>query len=130
MPDGELSFKDGCFELIGPWREMGRWRRHIYQGVADTIERKHDLPKGTMLDTPWDELDAELQKLWLWGTGDEHITFTWRQGGVGPEVWRPVRGHHSRAARQAPQLAEQDAAAAARKVHAGDALHRVRWRSG
>ena len=23
--------------LIGAWREMGRWRRHIYQGVADTI---------------------------------------------------------------------------------------------
>ena len=83
VPNGTLSFKDGALELIGAWREMGRWRRHIYQGVADTIDRVHDLPKGTMLSTPWDELDPELQKLWLWGTGDEHITFTWRSGPSG-----------------------------------------------
>ena len=59
---------------------MGRWKRHIYQGTADTIERKRDLKAGTMLDTPWAELAPELQKLWLYGTGDEHITYTWRGG--------------------------------------------------
>ena len=83
VPDGALSFKDGCFELLGAWREMGRWKRHIYQGVADTIERKHDLKKGTMVDTPWNELDASLQNLWLWGTGDVHVTYTWRSGAAG-----------------------------------------------
>ncbi len=76
VPDSSLSFKEGAFVLLGGWRDMGRWRRHIYQGVADTIEHKRSLTKGIMLDTPWRELDAELQKLWLWGTGDEHITFT------------------------------------------------------
>ncbi len=30
IPDPTRSFKQGCFELIGPWKEMGRWRRHIY----------------------------------------------------------------------------------------------------
>src|SRR5262249_40319798 len=78
VPNGSLSFKEGCFELMGPWRDMGRFRRHIYQGVADTVEHKQGLPKGTMLDTPWQELDDELKRLWLFGTGDLHITFTWR----------------------------------------------------
>ncbi|MBI3836962.1 MAG: excinuclease ABC subunit UvrA [Planctomycetia bacterium] len=80
IPNGELSFKQGCFELLGAWRDLGRWKRHIYHGVADTVEHKHGLPKGTMLDTPWNELDPALQALWLGGTGDEHITFTWRGG--------------------------------------------------
>ncbi|MHB1037060.1 MAG: excinuclease ABC subunit UvrA [Pirellulales bacterium] len=80
IPDAERSFKQGCFELIGRWQELGRWRRHIYQGVADTLERKHELPPGTLLETPWQKLDPALQELLLWGTGDLHVTFTWRHG--------------------------------------------------
>ena len=83
VPDEKKSFEDGCFVLIGPWKELGRWRRHIYHGVANTIERKHGLDEGTMLETPWGSLDQKLQNLWLWGTGDEHITFTW-SGGATP----------------------------------------------
>ncbi len=83
MPDPSLSFKKGCFELIGAWRDIGRWRRHIYNGVAETVEHKQGLPGGTMLETPWQDLSPELQELWLMGTGDLHITFTWRQGGQG-----------------------------------------------
>ena len=83
VPNDSLSFKQGCFELIGPWKEMGRWRRHIFQGVADTIERKRSLAAGTMLDTPWRDLAVELRQLWLEGTGEEHITFTWRGGSSG-----------------------------------------------
>ena len=52
-------------------------------GVADTVERKNALPEGTMLETPWEELDERIQELWLWGTGEEHITYTWR-GGASP----------------------------------------------
>ena len=80
VPDAGRSFKKGCFELVGGWKELGRWRRHIYQGVADTIERKHELETGTMLETPWEDLDEELQELWMWGTGDLHVTYTWRGG--------------------------------------------------
>ncbi len=83
VPDDKLSFKGGCFELIGVWRDMGRWRRHIYQGVASTVEHVQDLPKGTMLDTPWRDLDDSLKQVWLWGAGDTHITYTWRQGSGG-----------------------------------------------
>jgi len=80
IPDGTLSFKAGAVRTVGPWKELGRWRRHIFQGVADTMERKLDLEPGTLLETPWDELDEELQDILLWGTGEEHITFTWRSG--------------------------------------------------
>jgi excinuclease ABC subunit A len=80
VPFPKLSFKDGCFELIGRWHDLGRWRRHIYQGVADTMERKLEIEGGTLLETPWEQLAPDLQNLWLHGTGKEHITFTWRGG--------------------------------------------------
>ena len=80
IPELSRSFKQGCFELIGPWQEMGRWKRHIYQGVADTVERKRGLEPGAMLQTPWEKLEPALQQLWLWGTGQTHITYTWRHG--------------------------------------------------
>src|SRR4029078_13578457 len=80
LPDESKSFKDGAIELLGPWRDMGRWRRHIYQGVADTMERKLGIDGGTLLETPWLMLKEDLRRLWLWGSGDEHITFTWRGG--------------------------------------------------
>ncbi len=83
VPDARLSFKQGALEILGPWKELGRWRRHIYQGVAETIERSQDLPAGTMLERPWRELDGQLQQMWLWGTGSQHITYTWR-GGASP----------------------------------------------
>ena len=83
VPNPDLSFAQGAIELVGTWRDMGRWRRHIYQGVADTVERLNNLEHGTMLETPWRKLPAELQKFWLYGTGEEHITFTWRNGPQG-----------------------------------------------
>ena len=74
------SLAKGCIELLGQWKDLGRWKRHIYQGVADTIERKWELADGTLLETPWEALTSDQQHLWLWGTGDEHITYTWRGG--------------------------------------------------
>ena len=86
VPNPKLSFKEGAIEVIGPWHELGRWRRHIYQGVADTLERKHKWKEDTLLDTPWNKLTAEQQRVWLYGTGKEHITFTWR-GGQSPMMY-------------------------------------------
>jgi excinuclease ABC subunit A len=80
VPNPKLSFKEGAIELLGPWSELGRWRRHIYQGVAETMERKLSLPNKLLLESPWNELTAEQQSLWLWGTGNQHITYTWRSG--------------------------------------------------
>ncbi|MBI2823924.1 MAG: excinuclease ABC subunit UvrA [Planctomycetia bacterium] len=80
IPDQSLSFKGGCFELVGPWRDLGRWRRHIFHGVAETIEHHLSLPAGSILETPWQDLDRDIVKQMLYGTGDLHITFTWRHG--------------------------------------------------
>src|SRR5262245_43446324 len=76
----DKSFAQGAIELIGHWKDLGRWRRHIYRGVAETIERKRALAEGTLLETPWNDLSATLRDVWLWGTGEEHITYTWRAG--------------------------------------------------
>jgi excinuclease ABC subunit A len=80
IPDASLTFKQGAVELIGKWKEIGRWRRHIYQGVADTMERTLELEEGTLLETPWKDLKAKHQELWLYGTDEQHITYTWRGG--------------------------------------------------
>ena len=107
IPDPSKSIKKGCFETIGPWKDLGRWRRHIYQGVSDTIERTRDIEEGTLLDTPWADMDQKIQDLFLWGTGDQHITFTWRGGkspqkyggtfdGIIPELLAKYRNSNSR----------------------------------
>lgn len=83
IPDPSKSFQQGCIELLGTWREMGRWRRHIYRGVAETLERRFGLEPGSALETAWEEVDSRVRERLLWGTGDEHITFTWRAGPSG-----------------------------------------------
>jgi excinuclease ABC subunit A len=80
VEDETKSFAGGALTLIGRWRDLGRWKRHIYQGVADTIERKLHLEEGTLLETPWNELAEEHRNVWLWGAGDTHITYTWKTG--------------------------------------------------
>ncbi|MBI1899939.1 MAG: excinuclease ABC subunit UvrA, partial [Planctomycetia bacterium] len=77
IPFPDRSFQQGCCELIGKWRELGRWRRHIFQGVADTLEYKHQLDKGKVLETPWEDLEPRFRKMLLYGTGDLHVTYTW-----------------------------------------------------
>ncbi len=83
IPDPSKSFQQGCIELIGRWRHLGRWRRHLYRGVAETLERNLGLENGTVLETAWEELDEKLQHALLWGTGEVHVTFTWRSGPSG-----------------------------------------------
>ncbi|MEO0530173.1 MAG: excinuclease ABC subunit UvrA, partial [Planctomycetota bacterium] len=80
VEDETKSFAGGALAFVDRWRDLGRWKRHIYQGVADTMERKLGLEEGTLLETPWEEMVDEWQDLWLWGTGDEHITYTWKTG--------------------------------------------------
>ncbi len=80
VPEPGRSFQQGCIEVLGKWQNLGRWRRHIYKGVAESIERNEELEPGTLLETAWEELPERYQELWLYGTGDLHITFTWRGG--------------------------------------------------
>lgn len=73
IPDPTKSVSKGAITLVGSFREMGRWRRHIYEGVADAV--------GFSLDTPWEDLAPAHQNALLYGTGDRHITFAWRHRG-------------------------------------------------
>ncbi len=83
IPDEGLSLAKGAVELLGRFRDLGRWRRHIFEGVALTLEREHGLKEGTLLATPWRDLPAEVREKLLYGTGDRNITFSWRhRGGV------------------------------------------------
>jgi len=75
VPDPNLNFLSPCIE---PMRTApGRWRRHIYEGVARHL--------GIDLHTPWKKLPESARHALLYGTGDQHITFEWRWSGG---VWR------------------------------------------
>jgi excinuclease ABC subunit A len=76
VPDESLSFFEGAVPLVGPLRGMGRWRRHIYEGVGKTL--------GIDLKKPWQALPEEHRNWLLYGSGDRHITYEWKQrrGGV------------------------------------------------
>src|SRR5262249_50783561 len=77
IPDRKLSFYDGAVPIVGPLKGMGRWRKHIYQGVANTL--------GIDLKKPWEQLPKEHSDWLLYGSGDRHITYEWRQRGG--SVW-------------------------------------------
>ena len=83
IPDDSLSFAKGAVVLLGRFRDMGRWRRHIFEGVATFLERKHELAEESVLYTPWRDLPAAVREALLYGTGDQNITYSWRhRGGV------------------------------------------------
>jgi excinuclease ABC subunit A len=78
IPDPSLSFAAGAIPLVGPLRGMGRWRKHIYEGVANTL--------GIDLKTPWNQLPEQQRDWLLYGSGERHITFEWKQRGG--NVWK------------------------------------------
>ena len=38
VPDETLSIRKGAVKLLGKWGDLGRYRRHIYRGVADAMD--------------------------------------------------------------------------------------------
>ncbi len=79
IPNERLSVRKGAISLLGKWGDMGRYRRHIYRGVADAIDKALELEPGTMLEGKWCDLSEECKHIWLWGTEDA-MEFTWRGG--------------------------------------------------
>ncbi|MBX3437980.1 MAG: excinuclease ABC subunit UvrA, partial [Planctomycetaceae bacterium] len=83
VEDETKSIAAGALHLLGRANKIGRWRKHILQGVARAIEQDTGLAEGSFLKTPWNQLAAEARALFLGGMGDRHITFAWRhRGGV------------------------------------------------
>ncbi|MCA9039594.1 MAG: excinuclease ABC subunit A, partial [Planctomycetaceae bacterium] len=48
----------GALHLLGTSKAIGRWRRHLYKGIAEAIEKDLDMKEGSFLKTPWGELPA------------------------------------------------------------------------
>ena len=83
IPDDSLSLWKGALQLVGALKEIGRWRRHLFEGVANALENDHSLPENTLLKMPWRTVPEAAREKLLFGTGDRHITFAWRyRGGV------------------------------------------------
>jgi excinuclease ABC subunit A len=75
IPDKSLNFYAPC---IVPMRHRpGRWRRHVYEGVAKHV--------GFDIRLPWNRLPQKARDALLYGTGDRHISFVWRYGG---KTWK------------------------------------------
>jgi excinuclease ABC subunit A len=95
VPDPGLNFLAPC---IVPLRHKpGRWRKHIYEGVA-----RH---AGGDLTTPWRDLPRSARDALLYGTGDAHIMFewrgrhgVWRHGGTFEGVIAELHAKHKKAA--------------------------------
>src|SRR5258708_29007541 len=79
IPDESLSFAKGAVTLLGRFRDLGRWRRHIYEGVATLLEREHGIDEGTLLATPSCDLSLEVRRQMLYGTGERNMTFSLRR---------------------------------------------------
>jgi len=75
VPDPRKSFLKYAIDPMRFWGRMGRWRRHIYRGVARHV--------GFDLDAPWEKLPKKARDALLYGLGDTHVTFEWKwSGGV------------------------------------------------
>jgi excinuclease ABC subunit A len=94
IPDPSLSLWNGAVEPLGPVGKLGRWRRHIFEGVAANLESdRGGPPKGTLLKGAWRDIPEEYRRAWLYGTGDRVIVHRWKSRGrtwVHPEQWRGI----------------------------------------
>lgn len=82
VPDPSLSVWQGAIEPLGAVSAIGKWRRHLFEGVAANLEADADgPPKGAMLKGPWDKLEPRWQQAWLYGLGDRLIVHRWKSRG-------------------------------------------------
>ena len=79
--DEEKSIQKGATLLLTGWTKLGRWPRHILVGAANAIEQDCGMVPDSMLKMKWKDIPAPAKELWLYGTGERHITFTWRTRG-------------------------------------------------
>ncbi|MEJ7639053.1 MAG: excinuclease ABC subunit UvrA, partial [Singulisphaera sp.] len=79
VPDPGLSVWEGAIEPLGPVKGIGKWRRHLFEGLAANLEADPGgPPKGSMLMGPWRGLEPRWRNAWLYGTGDRVIVHRWK----------------------------------------------------
>jgi excinuclease ABC subunit A len=81
VDDEKKSIWNGALNLLGAVRSIGRWRKHIMKGVGAAIETDLGLDDGSFLKTSWRDLPEAAQRMFLYGMGDRHITFSWGHRG-------------------------------------------------
>ena len=82
VPDPSLSVWKGAIEPIGPVSEMGKWRRHLFEGVAANLEAdKPTAAQGGDAQRPLARPRPEVAIAWLHGLGDRQIVFYWKSQG-------------------------------------------------
>ena len=114
VPDPSLPFLAPCVKALRT--APGRWRKHIYEGVARHF--------GFDLSLPWGDLPESARRVLLYGAGAAHLTFEWRSRrgvwkhggvyeGVIAELHRKYRSTNSRFVREFYEqfMRERDCAA-------------------
>ncbi|MBV7410055.1 excinuclease ABC subunit UvrA [Maritimibacter sp. DP1N21-5] len=82
VPDATLKVYDGA---IAPWR---KGKSPYFRQTIESIAKHYGFNK----DAPWKSLPEDVQKVFLFGSGDEEIKFRFDEGGRVYEVSRPFEG--------------------------------------
>jgi len=77
VPNPKKTFFKYAVDPMRFWGRMGKWRRHIYRGVARHV--------GFDINKPWKDLPKRAHDALLYGLGDQHVTYEWRWSGG---TWR------------------------------------------
>ena len=82
VPDATLQIYDGA---LAPWR---KGKSPYFLQTIESIARHYEFDKST----PWKDLPAHVQQVFLYGSGKEEIAFRFDEGGRVYEVTRPFEG--------------------------------------
>ncbi|GGD32982.1 excinuclease ABC subunit UvrA [Sinisalibacter lacisalsi] len=82
VPDTSLNVYDGA---LAPWR---KGKSPYFRQTIEAIAKHYEFDR----DTPWKDLPAHVQQVFLHGTGAEEIRFRFDEGGRVYEVTRPFEG--------------------------------------
>ncbi|KAJ54482.1 excinuclease ABC subunit A [Actibacterium mucosum KCTC 23349] len=82
VPDATITIYDGA---LAPWR---KGKSPYFKQTIEAMARHYEFDKNT----PWKDLPAHVQQVFLHGTGDEEIKFRYDEGGRVYEVTRPFEG--------------------------------------
>jgi len=82
VPDQTLKLYDGA---LAPWR---KGKSPYFLQTIEAIARHYEFDKNT----PWKELPAHVQQVFLYGSGDDEIQFRYDEGGRVYQVTRSFEG--------------------------------------
>ena len=85
VPDPSKSIDNGA--LI-PWRYGGRRLLIYYKRLLTSVANHY----GVSLKTPFNELPPDVQKVFLYGSGEEDVPISYWRGGAAKKLVKPFEG--------------------------------------